>query len=90
MVHAVFQHVDWLHPADVSPAGRTAITLSPRERQVMMFLIDGNSRKEIAAKMGLSPHTLTDYLKEIYRKFEVRSRAELLAKFIRSETKLRL
>jgi DNA-binding CsgD family transcriptional regulator len=88
-LHAVFQHVGWLHPADVSPAGRTAITLSPRERQVMMFLMDGNSRKEIAAKMGLSPHTLTDYLKEIYRKFEVRSRAELLAKFIRSETRLK-
>jgi DNA-binding CsgD family transcriptional regulator len=90
IVDAVFQHVDWLHPADVSPAGRTAITLSPRERQVMLFLLEGNSRKEMAAKMGLSPHTLTDYLKEIYRKFGVRSRAELLAKFIRSEVKLRL
>lgn len=88
VVHAVFQHIQWLHPTAISPAGRTAITLSPRERQVIMLLMDGNPRKQIAASMGISPHTVTDYLKEIYRKFGVRSRAELLSKFIRSEAEL--
>jgi transposase len=40
-----------------------------------MFLISGDSRKQIAQKLNLSEHTVSDYLKEIYRNFGVNSRA---------------
>jgi DNA-binding CsgD family transcriptional regulator len=81
--HVVFQQVDWLHRfgSDV-PAGEKAFELSPRERQVMMLLIGGDSLKEIASKMKLSHHTIDSYVKRIYKHFEVHSRAELLAHFI--------
>lgn len=83
IVHVMFQQVDWLHRqgSDV-PAPKSVIDLSPRERQVMLLLIGGDSRKQVAAKLKLSQHTVADYLKEIYRKLNVSSRAELLAKFI--------
>lgn len=85
IVHVMFQQIDWLHRqgSDV-PAPKTVIDLSPRERQVMLLLIGGDSRKQVAGKLNLSPHTVADYLKEIYRKLGVSSRAELLAKFIPS------
>jgi DNA-binding CsgD family transcriptional regulator len=59
-----------------------SVPLTPREREVVSLLVKGDSRKQVALKLKLSEHTIADYLKEIYRKFQVRSRAELLAQFI--------
>lgn len=83
LVHLVCQNVDWLHRdgADV-PAAEKVIELSPRERQVMMLLMAGDGRKQVAQKLKLSEHTIGDYLKAIYRKFGVTSRSELLSQFI--------
>lgn len=53
--------------------------LSPRERQVLAWLLRGFSEKEIAAELGLSYKTLHQYVVAIYRKFNVHSRAELMA-----------
>ncbi|MDX1925337.1 MAG: helix-turn-helix transcriptional regulator [Pirellulaceae bacterium] len=87
IVRLLIGSVDWLH-ADSLPveASEYALSLSPRERHVIVHLIQGDSRKEVAAKLGLSEHTVGDYLKEIYRKFGVNSRAELLSKFINAST----
>ncbi len=56
--------------------------LSPRQRQTLWRLVLGRSESEIAGELGLSPHTVHDYVKQLYRRLEVRSRAELLALFI--------
>jgi DNA-binding CsgD family transcriptional regulator len=82
----VFEQVSWLHPNDLAPPPTEASTstLSPRERQVMSLLLEGDSRKEVAKKLGLSQHTVADYLKVIYRKMGVCSRAELLAKCLQN------
>lgn len=50
--------------------------LSPRERQVLDLVIKGKSRKECAAALGLSAHTVAGYVKSAYRKLGVRNRAE--------------
>ncbi len=83
IVHLIFQQVDWLHRDGLNiPAGPTVIQLSPRERQVLVFLMSGDAQKEIAIKLGLSSHTVNDYMKSIYRQLNVSSRAELMALFI--------
>lgn len=61
------------------------LRLSPRERQVLVFLLDGYSTKEIATAAKISPHTVGDYIKSIHKKFSVSSRAELLSLFISGE-----
>ena len=43
--------------------------------------VRGTPRKEIAADLGLSLHTVNDHLKQIYRHFGVRSQVELVARF---------
>jgi len=83
IVHAIFQQVDWLHREGTNVKAQDhVIQLSPRERHVLCFLLTGDSRKEIAAKLKLSEHTVGDYLKQIYKRFTVNSRSELLAQFI--------
>ncbi len=54
--------------------------LSPRATQTLRELLGGASEKEIADRMGLSAHTVHQYVKSIYRAFGVRSRAELMAR----------
>ena len=83
IVHLVLQQVDWLHREGLNvPAGTTVLELSPRERQVLILLLGGDSQKEVAKKLGLSVFTVGDYVKKIYLQLRVNSRAELLATFI--------
>jgi DNA-binding CsgD family transcriptional regulator len=53
--------------------------LSPRLRQTLAFLLTGDSEKEIARRMGLSRHTVHDYVGALYKHFRVDSRAALMA-----------
>lgn len=57
--------------------------LPPRLRPVLERYLAGNSEKETAAALGLSPQTVHTYAKQLYRAIGVSSRAELMAKFIR-------
>lgn len=52
--------------------------LSARERQVVQYLAAGMSNREIAKVLGLSPHTIKNYLFRIFDKLGVSTRTELL------------
>src|SRR5688572_7268620 len=41
--------------------------LAPRVRETLECLLAGDSEKQIAARMGLSPHTVHVYVKRLYR-----------------------
>jgi DNA-binding CsgD family transcriptional regulator len=58
--------------------------LSPRERDVLRHLLDGQAPKQIARALNLSVFTVRDYVKEIYSKFKVHGRDELMARFIKA------
>jgi DNA-binding CsgD family transcriptional regulator len=55
---------------------------SRRERQTLDLLLTGASEKGIAEALGLSRHTVHDYVKVVYRKMGVGSRAELMARVL--------
>jgi DNA-binding NarL/FixJ family response regulator len=57
--------------------------LSPRLRQVLACVLEGDGDKQIAQRMDLSRHTINEYLKTIYRHFHVSGRAELMARWIK-------
>ena len=65
------------------PGGPPMPKLAPRLRQTLDLLLVGDGEKQIAAKLKLSPHTVHDYVKRVYREFGVCSRAELLALWVR-------
>jgi len=56
--------------------------LAPRLRQTLEALLTGDSEKQIARRLAISPHTVHVYVKTLYRRFGVSSRAELLARWI--------
>lgn len=57
-----------------SGAGESA--LSPREREVLQLCAKGYSYEEIAPMLAVSRHTVTTFVKRIYRKLQVHSRTE--------------
>lgn len=58
-------------------------TLSPRLRQTLACLVEGDSEKQVAARLGLSQTTVHEYVTALYRRFGVHSRGELLAHVLR-------
>jgi DNA-binding CsgD family transcriptional regulator/predicted ATPase len=75
--------VSWLRSqarvADSSTIRKDATTLSPREREVLRLLAEGESNKQIATRLGLSAKTVMHHSVSIYRKLAVRGRAEATA-----------
>jgi len=59
---------------------RTRWGLTPRHVSIVRLLVRGDSNKDIADKLGLSPGTIEVYLSEIFRRAKVESRLQLVAK----------
>lgn len=53
--------------------------LTPRQADVLLLLLQGHPIKQIARRLGLSPHTVDDHLKTLYRKTGTNSHQELVA-----------
>lgn len=51
--------------------------LTPTEQRVAGLAASGLTNREVAAELFLSPKTVEAYLARIYRKLDIRSRAEL-------------
>jgi DNA-binding NarL/FixJ family response regulator len=52
------------------------VALTDRETEVLQRVGKGYTLPEIAQQLGLSRHTVADYVKQIYRKLDISSRAE--------------
>jgi DNA-binding CsgD family transcriptional regulator len=72
----------WPFTPEMSYADPRVESLQPRLKKVLKQLLEGDSEKQVAYKLGLSPHTVHEYVKDIYRELEVSSRGELLAQFV--------
>jgi len=55
----------------------TADDLTPQERQIAVLLADGQSIREAAARLFLSPKTVEYHLRKVYAKLGIHSRTEL-------------
>ncbi len=60
------------------PLLAAAYHLTPREQELLQVLAAGVSTTAAARELGISPHTVKDHLKNLYRKTGTRSRSELL------------
>lgn len=65
--------------SDVAGAGGPSGHLSPREREVLQLVAHGSENKQIATDLGLSETTVKSYLRGIFERLEVTSRAEAVA-----------
>jgi len=53
--------------------------LTERETQILRMVVQGTSNKAIASRLGLGEGTIKSHLRNIYRKLQVRTRAEAAA-----------
>ena len=72
----VVQSFQW--PA--APSVAATADLSPRENEVLQLLASGYLYKEVAEVLHLSVPTVNTYVRRIYEKLNVRSRAQAVAK----------
>jgi DNA-binding NarL/FixJ family response regulator len=63
------------------PASAESEPLSSRERSVLELLAAGHAYKEIADQLSISVTTVNTYIRRIYEKLHVHSRAQAVAKY---------
>ncbi len=62
----------------LQPNGTTGWdSLSDTQREIAELVRLGLTNRQIARRLGLSPHTVNYHLRQIFRKLGVRSRVEL-------------
>ena len=66
---------------ETETAGGEAVELSAREREVLELLARGYLYKEIAEQLNICVPTVNTYIRRIYEKLHVRSRAQAVAKY---------
>lgn len=65
-------------PVEAYTAGKQGIALSAREKEVLEYITKGFTSNEVAALISVSRHTVLTYVRRIYTKLEVTSKAEAI------------
>lgn len=68
------------------PSANQAAELSARELEVLKFLAKGCLIKDVADQLGLGFDTVRTYIRRIYKKMHVHSRAQAVAKHRQSSS----
>ena len=66
------------------------VPLSKREKEVLNHILEGKSNKQIAWSLDISVRTVEFHLKNIYAKFQVSSRIELILKLGRAKDAVKI
>jgi DNA-binding NarL/FixJ family response regulator len=64
-----------------APHGVSEVQLTEREKEILQYLAQGYSNKEIASKLTVSVSTVRTHVEHIYEKLHVRCRTQAAAKY---------
>lgn len=64
----------------VNGAAIRSLGLTPREIEILQQLASGQSNKELARSLAISPNTVKTHVARLYAKLEVRNRVEAIEK----------
>ena len=80
--HIIFSNVKWLHENSFPDhKGESCRELTPRLRTVLIYLLSGKQKDEIANLLYISPQTAKTHIRNIYKHFDVNSQVELMYYF---------
>ncbi len=80
--HIIFSNVKWLHENSFPDhKGQSCRDISPRMRTVLIYLLEGMQKEQIAKKLHISPETVKTHIRKIYKHFHVSSQIELMRHF---------
>lgn len=66
-----------------APPEHSDYRLTPQETELLKLLVEGHHKKTAARELGISFHTVSFHLKNIYEKLQVHSKTEAVAKALR-------
>lgn len=59
--------------------------LTEREKELMKFLVTGMTNTQLAKEMIISVHTIKSMLENLFHKFNVHSRLELVVSYLKKD-----
>ena len=65
-------------PVEPLASGPPKLTVTPRQREVLMLIVQGHSMKEIAATLNLAPRTVAFHKYKMMEQMGLRTTAELV------------
>ena len=68
----------------IRPPERADYNLTPHETRILKLLVEGHTYKTAAAELSSSINTVAFHMQNIYRKLQVHSKSEAVAKALRS------
>jgi DNA-binding NarL/FixJ family response regulator len=68
---------------EIRPPEKSDYGLTPHEQRILGLLAEGHHYKTAAAKLGVSVNTASFHIRNIYRKLQVQSKSEAVAKALR-------
>ena len=75
----------YMRGSDAADEGTSKDAVTPREREVIQLLAEGNSNKETASVLGISVKTIEAHRANIMRKLHLRSSSDLVRYAIRNK-----
>ena len=67
-------------PFERNQAAIGSLGLSSREVEILEALASGESNKQLARRLGISPNTVKTHVARVYEKLEVRNRVQAIEK----------
>jgi two-component system response regulator NreC len=74
----------WADGTQVASTLRTAV-LTPREREIMKLLAEGNTARKVASLLGLSVKTVEAHKFNLMRKLDIHNKAQLVTRAIQKK-----
>ncbi len=81
--HIARKVIDFFQVKKPSSSGKSKNILTPREKEILTGLVDGDSFKAIADSLFISIETVRFHFRNIYKKLHVHSKSEAVVKAIK-------
>ncbi|MDD4421754.1 MAG: LuxR family transcriptional regulator [Eubacteriales bacterium] len=82
----VYDNMSPSRKTDIILQTKTLDPLTVREQQVLQLILSAKSNREISAILFISENTVKTHIKNIFSKYDVSSRAELISTLLKNQT----
>ncbi|MGI5936161.1 MAG: LuxR C-terminal-related transcriptional regulator [Oscillospiraceae bacterium] len=83
---AAYDNMSQSQQTDIVRQIKTLDPLTAREQEVLQLILSGKSNREIAEALFISENTVKTHARNIFSKYDVSSRAELISTLLRNQT----
>ena len=81
-----YSHLEEEQQRNIVTSAKVLDPLTGREQEVLQLILSGKTNKAIGAELGISENTVKTHVKNIYSKYNVSSRAEIISTLLKKQT----